>query len=350
LTPRRLERFAARTTIGRVRESFTWRDGERLILFGAGGLERAPEILRERGWGSFELATTERAGAEAPALVREARAMHVVPPGPVPELAAELLQSLGAPGPLVALGGGRVIDTAKAVAAVREIEVCAIPTTLSGAELTTSHRLPAGHEDRPRVRPRLVIADPEAMTGLPEPDLRASAMNALAHGIESIFTRLANPAATLLALRGVELVAGSLELERGSRPRGELALGSLLCAWAMDSAGYALHHVLCQSIVRVCATPHAPTNAAMLPHTAAALADNDPAEAVGLAVALAAEPGGIGGRLAALTGGPPTLSELGVRDDQLDEIAAAALSRSELDNLPRPLLPEQVERVLLAAR
>ena len=333
-----------------MRESFTWRDGERVLLFGAGELRRAPEILRERGWEGFELATTERAGAEAPELARAARAVHAVPPGPVPDLAAELLQSLGAPGPLVALGGGRVIDTAKAVAAVRGIDVCAIPTTLSGAELTTVHRLPAGHEDRRRIRPRLVIADPEAMTGLPEPDLRASAMNALAHGIESIFTRLANPAATTLALRGVELIAGSLDLERGSRPRAELALGSLLCAWAMDSAGYALHHVLCQTIVRICATPHAATNAAMLPHTAAALADNDPETAAGLASALDAEPDGIGARLAALAGNPPTLSQLGVRGDQLAEIAAGALSRSELDNLLRPLLPEQVERVLLAAR
>ena len=87
----------------------------------------------------------------------------------------------------------------------------------------------------------------------------------------------------------------------------------------------------------------------MLPHTAAALADNDPDEAAGVAGVLAAEPGGIGARLDALAGKPPTLSELGVRDDQLAEIAAWARSRSELDNLPRPLLPEQVERVLLAA-
>ena len=64
---------------------------------------------------------------------------------------------------LVALGGGRVIDTAKAVASVTGARVAAIPTTISGAEMTGIHRLPAGAESRVRalVRPALVIADPD---------------------------------------------------------------------------------------------------------------------------------------------------------------------------------------------
>ena len=59
-----------------------------------------------------------------------------------------------------------MIDTAKAIAAVTGARVAAIPTTLSGAEMTGIHRLPAGAEDRVDglVRPSLVIAEPEAMT------------------------------------------------------------------------------------------------------------------------------------------------------------------------------------------
>ena len=41
--------------------------------------------------------------------------------------------------PLV-LGGGRVIDVAKAVAAISGAKVVAIPTTLSGAPMTAIHR------------------------------------------------------------------------------------------------------------------------------------------------------------------------------------------------------------------
>ena len=49
-------------------------------------------------------------------------------------------------------------------------EVAAIPTTMSGAEMTGIHRLPAGAEARvgALVRPALVIADPVAMTSQPE--------------------------------------------------------------------------------------------------------------------------------------------------------------------------------------
>ena len=61
-----------------------------------------------------------------------------------------------------------MIDTAKAIGAVRGGGVAAIPTTLSGAEMTAIHRLPEGAAGtRGLVRPRLVIADPSVMTGRP---------------------------------------------------------------------------------------------------------------------------------------------------------------------------------------
>ena len=56
-----------------------------------------------------------------------------VPGGLVDEIAATLLGDLMEV-PLVALGGGRVIDTAKAIGGVTGLQVAAIPTTLSGAE------------------------------------------------------------------------------------------------------------------------------------------------------------------------------------------------------------------------
>ena len=55
-----------------------------------------------------------------------------------------------------------MIDTAKAIASVTGAAVAAIPTTLSGAEMTGIHRLPAGAEDRVAalVRPDLVHRRP----------------------------------------------------------------------------------------------------------------------------------------------------------------------------------------------
>src|SRR6185436_20037275 len=134
-------------------------------------------------------------------------------------------------GDLVALGGGRVIDVAKALAAVRGLRVAALPTTLSGAEMTRIHRLPDDREAAAGlIRPAVVLADPPLMTGLSEQQLRASAMNALAHGADSLYTPLANPVSEMTALRGASLIAKALDAKRGQRDAASLALGAILCA------------------------------------------------------------------------------------------------------------------------
>ncbi len=337
-----------------MRREFVWRDAGRTVVFGADGLERAPAILADHGVEEFELLSTERALAKdggvagAAALASAATAIHTVAPGQVPDLAAALLESAadlspgmrvkGLPrsgGTLVALGGGRVIDVAKAVASVTGAEVVAVPTTMSGAEMTAIHRLPAGAEQRVRgtVRPRLVIADPEAMTSQPEAQLRASSMNALAHGADSLYTPLANPVSAETAVRGAGLIAAALDRAPTDRDRTGLALGSVLCGHAIDSAGLGLHHVVCQTLVRVCGAPHAETNAAILPHALAFLAARDPAPFEPLADALGSDLGGLAPRLTAL-GRPPALEPLSTQPENLGDALEAMLKRSELRHVP----------------
>jgi alcohol dehydrogenase class IV len=331
--------------------NFTWRDGERTVVFREGGLAETPQLLAGGIWERFELLTTPRALGAAPLeLAERATAVHEVPRGPVPDAAAAIIDSVRNP-TLVALGGGRVIDTAKAIAAVRGGRVCAVPTTLSGAEMTAIHRLPAGHEHEARhlVRPALVIADPLEMTTLDDQPLRASAMNSLAHGAEALYTPLANPVATLVALRGAELLAAALEGPEGERNRAALALGSLLCADALDSAGYALHHVVCQTLVWVLGTPHAETNATILPLTMEAMRPRAPAAIESLAGALGADAAEIRERIEALGGGPRRLSDLGAERGRLRRALDAILSRAELQNTPDPPGREELQDLLEAA-
>ena len=92
---------------------FTWRDGERTIRFGRGAVGEAVEAL---GGDGYALLTTDRAAAMAPGVVSAAAAVHTLGPGPVDELAGDLLGAV-ARERIVALGGGRVVDTAKALAA-----------------------------------------------------------------------------------------------------------------------------------------------------------------------------------------------------------------------------------------
>src|SRR6476661_2865171 len=123
-------------------DGFDWRDGDRMIHFGRGRLGQAVELL---GGPGYTLLTTQRGREAAPGVVEAAGAVHDVRPGRVDELAAELLPIVGDGERIGALGGGRVVDTAKAVAAARRLEApgvraMAVPTTLSGAEMTWVHR------------------------------------------------------------------------------------------------------------------------------------------------------------------------------------------------------------------
>lgn len=335
---------------------FTWRDAGRTVVFRRGGVDQAVEVLREHGVGEFELLTTPRALAGAQHLAEAADGVHEVASGQVPAAAAPLLDALAPPTfhsegvraqPLVALGGGRVIDVAKAVAAVSGAPVVAIPTTLSGAPMTAIHRLPAGAERRARrmVRPALVIAGPEAMTGQPEGQMRASAMNALAHGADTLYVPGSNPVSEMTALRGAELIAAALDEERQGRDRAALALGAILCGYAIDSAGFALHHLVCQTLVRLCGTPHAETNAAILPHSVALLAEQVPESFERLAAALGIERSELARRIEEL-GQPPRLSEAGGDASKLNEAIEAMLQRPELQHVPRPPRREELRELV----
>ena len=299
-----------------------WRDGDRRIVYG----RPAAEALHEVGWDrDAVLLTTRRADPGLmPALM--------VGPGEVPDLARELLSVAGS-GRLVAWGGGRVIDAAKAIASVTGAEVCAVPTTLSGADMTSLHRKIEGQESGPSVRPELVLADPELMCSLPGPELRETSMNALAHGVEALYGPWASPVASMAALRGAALIA-----------QGELALGALLCAYAVDSAGYAIHHVLSQTTVRTAGTPHARTNAAVLPATIELMLSRSPEAMAELATALGVAPGEL----------PDAVDELGGRaridldDAQREAVADRALRRPELAATPGPAVTRDDLLAMLA--
>ncbi len=302
------------------------RDGERTIRFAEGSAAEAPDLLRQGGFRDYALLTTERASGSAPL---EPATTLQVGPGLVDEISASLLPEAG-DRPLVALGGGRVIDTAKAIGGVTGAPVAAIPTTLSGAELTPFHRTPAGVEGARMVRPSLVIADPHLMASQRGPELWASAMNALAHGMEALYTPLANPVAERAALGGAEAILAE-----------DLALGAFMCGWASGMTGFAVHHATCQLLVRIADSPHAQTNAVMLPHFAGLMSGRVPGEMGEFARALGdpdGNPDAAAGRASKLSArsGHTRLATLGVEEEHLPRVAAAVMQHPALGNTPDP--------------
>jgi alcohol dehydrogenase class IV len=309
-----------------VAQEFTWRDGERLIRFGPLAPLDEPYLLL----------TTERAALAE--LTAAATDVVYVPPGRVDEISAELLarHSFASDVLLLALGGGRVVDTTKALAGAVGARCAAIPTTLSGAEMTPFHRTPAGVEGARLVRPALVLADPELMASAPAPTLAATAMNALAHAMEALYTPFANPVTSMAALRAASLLA--------TDDRESLALGALLAGYASGSTGIAVHHAICQTIVRTAGTPHAETNAVMLPHSARLMEPRAPE-------ALAEFTRAVGTDLDALAArsGHTGLNSLGVREQQLTEVAETVAAHPYTANAPDPPGAEELLATLRAA-
>jgi alcohol dehydrogenase class IV len=332
-------------------EEFTWRDGERVIHFGTGARGQAPSLLAENGFDGYTLLTTERAAAQAPELATAAEHVVTVPQGKVDEVSAGLLDEVGGR-PLVALGGGRVVDSAKAIAGAKGTRTAALPTTLSGAEMTPFHRTPVGVEGAGLTRPALVVADPDLMATQPPTALAATAMNALAHAMESLYTPLANPVAELAALRSTDLIGQGLP--RDEPDRTALALGAVLAGYASGSTGIAVHHAVCQTIVRVAGTPHAETNAVMLPHFAGMMASRAPGEMGAFAAALGdpeGDPEAAAGHVARLSArsGHVRLSTIGVTEEDLPRVVASALQHPLLGNTPDPPDADELFAVLEAA-
>lgn len=318
-------------------------DGDQTIVFGDGALEAAADLIGE----DFTLLTTTRALAATPVLGERASQVVYVPAGPIPEVAATVLDEISGRA-LVALGGGRVIDTAKAVAAARGLPgPVAVPTSLSGAEMTAGHRHAAGvDESTPRVRARVVVNDPALSASQPVGRLAASTGNALGHAVTALTSNRSTPIARAVALDAFAQIGRAWSGDAADR--GTLALGALLAGWSVDRSGLGPHHALSQSAVRIGRLPHAEVNVALLPHTVSAartrvperLADAD--RAIGMQVeALAA-------RLRARA------SESGlaglVSDDRLlSQLVDTASGRPELDRLAPALTRDEIRDVYLAA-
>lgn len=329
--------------------NFTWRDGERTIRFGRGAVAEAGDLLRS----GYVLLTTRRGRELAPRVVDAADEVHDVPAGFVDELAGDLVERLGVTDAtlIVALGGGRIIDTAKAVAGATGRHAAAIPTTLSAAEMTWVHRRARGAGDEtPNVRPRIVINDPDLCASQPLPELAASSANALAHAVEGPVTTQASPVPSMAGRRAARLIADAW-MDDQQPDREALALAALLSGYSIDANWYGLSHVCSQTLVRVGGAAHGPANAVVLPHTTAALRTRAP-EAL---AALDAELGGGEGETEALArelarmANASRIRDLGVTEDRLDACADAAATRAELALTPPAATRDEIRAIYEAA-
>lgn len=332
------------------------------VRFGAGRLAELGEALAEAGIVRALLVD----GLQVPDLVARAEAAmgpaRLTTTGParqhVPEAdaeaARELARELEADG-LVALGGGSATGLAKAVALTEGLPVMAVPTTYAGSEMTPIWGVTAGERkttgrDR-RVAPRSVIYDPELTYSLPAGPTAASAMNAVAHCVEALWTEQATPLTDAVATEGLELLAGGLRAW-AARPddheaRAQLLRGAWLAGVALAGAGTALHHKLAH-VLGGFGMPHAEVHALLLPEVTALFATAAPGAMRRVERALGADDAEAGLRaLAREVGATGSLAAFGLTAEQTR--TAAELAAAASPAVPRPAHAEDVLRILRGA-
>ena len=304
-------------------------EGARTIVFGPGAVARSTDLLGS----GYTLLSTPRARSMAPAVVAGAAEVVDVAGGLVEDVAGDLLGRTRSQ-VLVALGGGRVIDVAKALAAAEPPKsVVAVPTTLSGAEMTRVHRHARGvSPDVARVRPATVLNDPVLSASQPPEQLAASSANALGHALVAFVSRRASPISGSVAAQAVRHLAGGWNADDPIRE--EVSLGALLAGWAVDFTGLGLHHVLAQTAVRTAGLGHAQANAALLPETISACRRRAARhlEALDAAAGCALEE--LARTLRSRAGGADTVTLFADGHERLERAVEAAGRRPELEAVP----------------
>jgi alcohol dehydrogenase class IV len=235
------------------------------------------------------------------------------------------------------------------------LPLVSVPTTYAGAEWTSYFGV-RDPERRMRgggggARPAAIVYEPELTLELPAATTVGTAMNALAHCAEALYVQGHNPAADEHALAGARLIAEWLPrvvaTPENLEARTELLRGACHGGAALAGSMLGLAHAMAQAIGGRYGLPHGTLNGICLPPV---LRFNtpfapDPVERFGVAVGDPDDPAGRVEALAALVG-PTRLRDLGVPENDLPELAAAAAERGGNFANPKPASPDEIEQLL----
>ncbi len=259
---------------------------------------------------------------------------------------------------IVAFGGGSAIGLAKALQLdERDRRFAALPTTYSGSEMTSLYGIREGGTKRvgrsERVRPQVVVYDPELTIDLPVATSVVSLFNAMAHAVDALYARDPAPGVNAMAAEALAGLAGAIRdipaapRDLGVRRRAQL--GAHLAGTILGTSGMALHHKLAHILGGELDLPHAETHTAILPHVIAFNAPSAPEATHTIAAALGTDdPAGFVFDLARAAGAPTALGSLGMTVEGAAQVAAS-LAAAIYDN-PRKPTSGEIDQLLSAIR
>lgn len=268
---------------------------------------------------------------------------------------------------IIAIGGGSPIDTAKAIGIIVEnpefsdvvslegevgtknpsLPILAIPTTSgTAAEVTINYVITDKSKNRkfvcvdPHDIPVVAFIDSEMMMGMPKGLCAATGMDAMTHAIEGFITKGAWEMSDMLHLKAIEIIGRSLRSSVAGEEKGreEMALGQYIAGMGFSNVGLGLVHGMAHPLSAWYNIPHGVACAALLPtvmkynkdftgekyRDIAKVLNVEGAETLTIEEVRDAACAAID-QMSKDVGIPATISELGVKAEDITKIAEDAL-------------------------
>mgnify|MGYP001493556631 FL=1 len=270
---------------------------------------------------------------------------------------------------IIAIGGGSSIDTAKAVGIVsnnpqfsdivslegvadtkkKSVPIIALPTTAGTAAEVTINYVITDEENHkkmvcvdPNDIPAIAIVDAELMYTLPKSLTAATGLDALTHAIEGLITKGAWEMSDMFEIKAIEMIARYLETAVAEpsnvEARNGMAVAQYIAGMAFSNVGLGVVHGMAHPLGARFDIPHGVANALLLPIV---MEFNAPAaleKYVEIAKAMNVYVSGMTAEQAAdaavnavkelsvKVGIPQHLSELGIKESDLEMLAADAFA------------------------
>lgn len=364
--------------------------------FGAGARKELPEVINRMGLtkalvcsdkGLIKVGTT----AKVTEVLDEAGIAYEIyseiKPNPTVTNVKQGIDAFKAAGAdcIIAIGGGSSMDTAKGIGIVinnpefsdivslegvaptkkKSVPIIALPTTAgTGAEVTINYVII--DEERqakmvcvdPNDIPCCAIVDPELMYTLPKSLTAATGMDALTHAIEGYITKGAWVMSDMYELQAIKMIAENLPLavEEPTNPVGRegMALAQYIAAQAFSNVGLGLVHGMAHPMGSLHDIPHGVANALLLPtimefnmpkciEKFGVIAKTMGVDTTGMTAEQAAQAAVDAVKaLSIRVGIPQTLTELGIKEENIPALAAQAIADVCTPGNPRDVTEAEI--------